>query len=493
MSLRNSSTALRFLGTRDTINGDASGSLVGVNTTILKTGSLVYVDSVKAYYTLQKDDTSTADGSSIIAPGNGPGRWFRQDGETEAWATQPEWFVDPVDGSDDSSGATSGQPIQTMAELTRRIGTAFLRQLTQIHLLGDVPREDAFVFIGVVTDRLRLLGEASTTLASGTFTSVSNLVPGTTRPSVTVAGFDWTPYVGKRVQITASATAAVGTIFFVEATVSGDVTSAYISTPYFQDIIASPIPLNTTETLSSGDSFIIEELTKIGSFFVDPSGHVESAPGTSFIQSIDLLNLSTAFDLTDFAAWALCPNQNITSFVCYGCSWTFSRVNCGFGTFVATGFDATVFITSPWSFVTNAVAFLNGVNLGGSGGIANIGNGTSVSNNSMVVVAPSGVRIQNSSGRGLRINDWGAISSFAFECFTGAFVALDGLLWGSSTVGGTAGIHVASGCVVSYVSARKPTVSGAAAFDVEIAGTTLVYAAIPTFDTTSGAGLVVFS
>ena len=88
---------------------------------------------------------------------------------------------------------------------------------------------------------------------------------------------------------------------------------------------------------------------------------------------------------------------------------------------------------------------------------------------------------------GLHIEDWGDTA--------GVFVAgnsrlqANGKITGSSAVG--AGIRVAAACVMTYISGRKPTIAGTS--DVSVGGVALAYAAIPNFNTSNGAGMVVYA
>ncbi len=79
MSYQDFSPALLTLSPRSTKSGDPSSSVVGINTTPLADGALVYCAENKGEYQLDKTDSTTPpDGNLVLAPLVGPGRWFKR-------------------------------------------------------------------------------------------------------------------------------------------------------------------------------------------------------------------------------------------------------------------------------------------------------------------------------------------------------------------------------------------------------------------------------
>ncbi len=167
-----SSVALRTLGSRLTLTG-ARNSLEGINTTTLDDGARCYVSETHAEWQLHQDSAAAPDGTTIIAPATGPGRWFldasstglsgeyftvetiadrdafltnplRQEGwlvyvdalqcmyllasDLASWIfwdaspqliSQAEWAVDPS-GNDNNDGSLA-HPLLTLPELGRRL------------------------------------------------------------------------------------------------------------------------------------------------------------------------------------------------------------------------------------------------------------------------------------------------------------------------------------------------------------------------------------
>lgn len=74
-----SSVALRTLGPRASLSGDASDSLAGINTRSLPDGALCWVSGVSARYGFRRASTEASDPPTVIAPIAGPGRWHVED------------------------------------------------------------------------------------------------------------------------------------------------------------------------------------------------------------------------------------------------------------------------------------------------------------------------------------------------------------------------------------------------------------------------------
>lgn len=254
MSDRLSSSPLRLLGTRDALT-----DLAAINTTILKNGSMVFVTALEDYFYLLKDSTAAADGISIVAPATGSaGRWFRAFiGGGQSFATQADWYVDPVNGADGNNGETAATALATMGELQRRLNDAYINQATTVHILNDVPNTDGFaptLRIGP-SGGVTFIGEGTTTLTTQVLTGAQAAVPAAnTRESVTVAGFDWTPFIGQRLRITAGA--SVGAVSWVHRT-GGSVAEAFVNRP------VNPAGFSAG-TFGVGNTVVVEQLTQIG-------------------------------------------------------------------------------------------------------------------------------------------------------------------------------------------------------------------------------------
>jgi hypothetical protein len=91
--------------------------------------------------------------------------------------TIPNWYIDPISGSDNNSCTTSGQPCQTYGSIVQRWGTDSpkLGQVTTITWLNDAPYTDPVILkAGLISPNgaISLLG-TPTMISSGTFTTVT--------------------------------------------------------------------------------------------------------------------------------------------------------------------------------------------------------------------------------------------------------------------------------------------------------------------------------
>lgn len=441
---------LRFLGTRDTVAGNPTASLQNVNTTNLKSGAQVFVDEVKAYYMYSADSTETPDGVTVIAPGNGPGRWFRALSTDPLWALEADWYVDAVNGSDGNAGTTASAPLQTLLELERRIGTAIMMQTTTVHLLSDIPETDRFQFrgsYGADSIYIQILGEASTTLATVTVAVYTDLVLGVTRPSVQISGFDWTPYLGKRVRVTASAGATpIGTVFWVEQ-VDANPEIAYISQPYAADFVTF-VPFGP-QVLLAGDTLVVEDLTICGGIAFDTK--------SSNVNTV--INLGLVLKHVRFTAGTF-TNLLAENMVTFGCELNMHLARGFFDIYASkvgsTGFTQ-IWQTNISQSYLHACSIQNNLLIQGPAPFIVIEN-TSMQGCHIVIEATNIFRVSNQGNTGFSAWDWPGFALDFDELSNGY---LEGLFWGTSTVANSQAIRIRSLSTVMYLNANKPTANGA--------------------------------
>lgn len=73
---QNHPPASMLLAPRVTLTGDPSASVQGINTTAVADGALVYcLESVGTFRLDRADSTTPPNGTTVIAPSTGPGRW----------------------------------------------------------------------------------------------------------------------------------------------------------------------------------------------------------------------------------------------------------------------------------------------------------------------------------------------------------------------------------------------------------------------------------
>ena len=72
-------------------------------------------------FQLNKTSAATADDIMVVEAAGGTGRWVRQLTPVARWTDQTSWYVDQSNGNDENVGSTSGAPLKTVAEFTRRL------------------------------------------------------------------------------------------------------------------------------------------------------------------------------------------------------------------------------------------------------------------------------------------------------------------------------------------------------------------------------------
>ena len=486
MTDRLSSTPLRILGTRDGFL-----ELAAVNTTILKNGACVYVTSVRDFFVLLRDSTATADGSEIVAPVNGPGRWFRWNIGTSFWEQQAEWYVDEQNvtgaASDSNIGDSATAPLASYAELTRRIREANIQQDTTVHLLSDCNDDSVFQFFGRIAAPavLTVIGEATTELlANTTLTTVQNIVVGTTRPSIQAGALDWTTagpggtsLVGKRCRVVASGGSQLDALFWIEAVDSGDPTIAYISRPYES---VTPPAFGVNRSLSNGDVIVVEELTNAGLLDLQFQGNgvVPFTNGTTSVLLQDLRGPGTNNTIAVFGALSFA--QGVTA---YGCDLSWLRVVCSFGNIMACQVGSVVGSSNYW-VLQNDTFFsacsgsskFDTLNVVGPGTLS-LFNSCSF-NKTLNLSNELGFARLLTDSSGVSFWEWSP-NDAALEVRNACFASIGGALWGVATGLNTLGINVHTGGHLQYPSGTVPTVTGSAADDFEVGGVGDVYANLP--------------
>jgi hypothetical protein len=227
-----------------------AASLSALNVTIQ--GTLAFIQSRGTYWSYQPGSTGPASGTAIA--GFAGGFWeYVASGTANDATRQAAWYVDPLAGSDDNSGLTSGASLKTIAEIVRRWGgNPTITQPTTITLLSNVPATDGWAGIVPVfgpAGTLTVTAPVGTTatLTIGTFTPPS--YSGGTLGTINVPGHTWTP--GTFVSdITAAG------YFWIVADLGGgtaSVSQAFVSPNFFGAYV----------TIASGDTISLESFVTL--------------------------------------------------------------------------------------------------------------------------------------------------------------------------------------------------------------------------------------
>jgi hypothetical protein len=224
----------------------------------LPDGSLVFVQTYKAYFELVASAQAAVADVLVAASGNAGHLWERVL-ESPDWTGQLAWGVDPVAGNNENAG-TVASPVKTLGEIARRWKNAVLQaQAYTITITSDTASTDinTWSFDFVPGGTLQLIG-TPTLLYTGT---VTTWTARTAAPSATTDTIQDTTIP---VSFTASGLMATGVRF---RRTNG--TAAYWYG--MKDLGAQTLRINrpcnvsgtAALTLANNDTYVAEQLTKI--------------------------------------------------------------------------------------------------------------------------------------------------------------------------------------------------------------------------------------
>lgn len=484
---------LRLVGSRSTINGDPSFSLAALNTAKLPDGALVYVQSVRAYFQLQRGSTATPDGASVIAAYLGAGNWVRRASDfagDSSWLDQTTWYIDANNGSDDNDGATAGTALASHAEFARRIGdNAVLDHQITVYILSDL-NESLVMRIrtggpvsGSTSSRLVYIGVPTAIVRSGTVQSYT--APNTgVEGALTDAGIaDWTADRGKRITFTSGA--ALGCSTFCSSTATAGVGTARVGRPVkYSDPTYSPF------TPAPGDTYDVETLPVVRGFYFDTEALDVEFGGPSQAQPVRLEGI--AINPTNGAVLASIRNSFSAA---YGSSQP--RVYVGKCSLheLSLGLNGGL-ILAGCTGVNNVTGIGGTIRCEGHGSIAlfnHCGGGMTFNGPNLHTVFGyfdrSAVYFDKGSNaeQSFNVGIWDAPggSGAALTVYPGSIVR-SASPWGNATT--TTGIAV-GGALYYPVTGVKPTLAGTVN-DTLIGGTAKAYAAIPYIEPANNAMMV---
>lgn len=163
---------------------------------------VAWVQSLKCLWRREAASTATADGITVIAALGG-GRWERLIGTTALdWVYQSAWYVDQAAGNDEADGSV-GAPLQSVAEVNRRLSVGEVHQDVTIHIQNGYFDEVWLdVDAGGRGHKVTLIGHAFTVLDSDTVASWTDYSHVTPSPNLLVGDTitDWSAYAGARIR-----------------------------------------------------------------------------------------------------------------------------------------------------------------------------------------------------------------------------------------------------------------------------------------------------
>ncbi len=185
--------------------------------------------------------------------------------------TQAEWYIDSANGNDGNSGLMLATALRTIEEFNNRTAGGKFAQPTEVFLHGDHSGSSFDGYYSMAPGGSFLVnGMTPTTLDTDTITGFTAENPGGDETTtLTVAGKDWTTagpggssLIDKRIRITSGA--AIGAIAWIAVEDPGSVGTATVRVSRFaKQTTLLEIPV-TFVNPSPGDTYVVEDLTRIG-------------------------------------------------------------------------------------------------------------------------------------------------------------------------------------------------------------------------------------
>lgn len=242
-------------------------ALTAVSAASLTEGQAAYVGTLKANFVLTLSSQPAIAFVRIAASGKSGYEWVRQD-LSPGWWSSLAWFVNPSTGSDENDGVTSGTPLATFAEQSRRFRGRNLpgteTNSFTITLQASAPDTDyPQIHLGPnyrsASVSVTIQGTVLSVVSVGTIASaVAKLPASNLANSVTVTGFDFSTHIGQLLRIvgtsgTSSTVAAIeaapslGVAQLSERLVSGVVSTGFTSGQVVEIPVMTQIPGVTAE------------------------------------------------------------------------------------------------------------------------------------------------------------------------------------------------------------------------------------------------------
>lgn len=376
-------------------------------------------------------------------------------------------------GNDNNDGLTPATPLKTYRYgVSPKLNGKLLPGNVRLYQMSSSPLDDIYwattFQAGGADANLEVYGELGITqLFEGTITAATNGSVGG-RAQFTIAGADLSAYNNKRLRIVAGTN--VGAIGWVNGIVSP--TTVWTGQPY------NPNTGAATGQFRVGDTVVIEELPLLPAWSGQNTQKWEGQNANYFYEvkmgapgfggtATYIPSGPTSWDVCEIdTAWL---NLSVLTYFS-GC-----RVSVNSGEFTATGYtDFTNCSTNLGLVICQDMEMSRCVQVGRS-----------------LVMAGGILRTAN------YFQFWDWPSGPAVTLLGGSSGSnVSGRLAGTSAAAGTYGMLLRPGTVYSYLAgaSNKPSLTGAAAYNVDIAGTQVLWAAVPgTVNAARFAGVVEYN
>lgn len=400
-------------------------------------------------------------------------------------AAQTVWQIDPVKGSDRGTGLV-GSPIQTVAELRRRVGTPWFVPVAQVDItiLASVPATDPLYLeiLPLVPSRVIFHGAPTVVYSKATgFSAATLLARGTqTRPTVTDAAAPWTANVNKLLVDTATNPSKYA---FITADLGAGIAR---TSRWLQFDPLSTISTPTMVDQAVADPFQIVSYPSIACGVVNLADPLVSDAFTVFVTFENLqLGLDTGtqtFILAGSKRTRRCTLNNCILGRCTMLGGLVYMQNCN---------------------LLGSIRVRNGCNFALWGGVVSAstllvesgqveldfdpffeGGALDLHENFNPNCYVGGAAFFRTTGDGLIINPGQTV----FNTLNDSGVQA---VWGTQAAGGAFGVRVRSGGKLVYNGA-KPTVTGPGG-DTNIGGTVTAYAGIPFVNAANQAAIIAYA
>lgn len=454
--------------------------------------SILWIDSFKDYFRWNATSTSTDDGIQVINPtlnGVNPGRLIRMLVPATEWMQQLLWTVDSVAGNDENIGS-AGAPIKTDAERQRRMGPAPLWNGGAYHVrwVNDVPATDPVRVVGTRARNSNIFlhgsatdGQGQSILFNGSITALTaldNSTAGATHAWHLTAGalsVSWTAssLMNHRIRMTS------GVSLGAKSFAIKDLGSKQARCDEFLIKNTYTFPfnfqLNTKAPPSNGDTFVVERLTSIASFFWHIEDVDDGGLNTTFVQGcVESLALgvdSAGNVLGDFNV--IVGGDDILCFDGCMCVW--------FG----AGYGGTLFFGSTGIYGQMQPGAWQNVALSGGHYLGSVPPNLGLNAANLFLELQNNFIFQLSGGT-FRVQcfcqffDVGIFDSTASMRLQGTRVEFLGKVWGTGNAGRIAEFDPAARALFSSNAAFPISVGTTPEFGFIFAGTTRT--SIPAFD-----------
>lgn len=264
-----------------TVPPSTQTTLIGLSAAGLTDGARVWVKSVRDWFHIETNPTLVPDGRTIV-PAGGSKYWIAEGYNDPSWRQQ-FYFVDAATGNDENSGANSGQPVKTLAEVfQRRLGNGVELDSrsgdnVDVYIVSADPADALCIDARIASFGTSVplsVHAKETVLHTGTFTAGTvDVVPATSSKGVVAdaAIGDFAPYVGigAFIVVTASATPSHVGMF---APIVQRLTATTVSTGAF--LACDFVGTRTRYAPASGDAYkiVTYETVTLSSIRIDGCG-----------------------------------------------------------------------------------------------------------------------------------------------------------------------------------------------------------------------------